>query len=68
MYLHFMVKETVNATMVYNYVERVDAIHDFVKAHGATIVEPLKEQPYGMRDFTALDPDGNFILFSQAIS
>lgn len=68
MYLHFMVKETVNPTMVYNYVEGVDAIHAFVRAHAAEIVNTLKDQPYGMREFTALDPDGNFISFSQAIS
>lgn len=68
MFLHFMVKEKVNPTMVYNYCEGVDSIHDLVRAHGGEIVNTLKDQPYGMREFTALDPDGNFIAFSQAIS
>lgn len=68
MYLHFMVKEKVNPTMVYNFVEGVDEIHQQVQDAGAEIVASLKDQPYGMREFTAKDQDGNFIAFSQSIA
>ena len=67
MYLHFAVKESICPVMVYHYVEGVDAIHEKVKAGGVEIRSTLKDHPYGMREFTAMDPDGNFMAFSQAI-
>jgi uncharacterized glyoxalase superfamily protein PhnB len=38
-----------------------------IKKNGAVIkVEPA-DQPYGMRDFIVLDPDGNHMTFGCAI-
>jgi catechol 2,3-dioxygenase-like lactoylglutathione lyase family enzyme len=36
-------------------------LHDQLVASGARIVKPLRDAPYGMRDFIFADPDGNRI-------
>jgi predicted enzyme related to lactoylglutathione lyase len=36
-------------------------LHDRLVAHGARIVKPLRDAPYGLRDFIFADPDGNRI-------
>lgn len=68
MYLHFMVKEPIAPVMVYNFVEGVDEIHARIQAAKVEIAATLKDHPYGMREFTAKDLDGNFIAFAQSIS
>jgi uncharacterized glyoxalase superfamily protein PhnB len=40
-----------------------DALHDRAKAAGAEIVQPLRDQDYGSREFTARDLDGNIWTF-----
>lgn len=47
------------AAGVYLVTEDPDALHDRAVAAGAEIVYPLTDQPYGSRDFTAVDPEGN---------
>jgi uncharacterized glyoxalase superfamily protein PhnB len=42
----------------------VDALHAAVAPH-ATVVMPLKNQFYGMREFTITDPDGHVITFAE---
>lgn len=37
------------------------ALHDRLAAAGVSIVKPLRDAPYGMRDFVFADPDGNRI-------
>src|SRR5688572_23509896 len=37
----------------------VDAHYERARATGAEIVRPITEQPYGSRDFSALDLEGN---------
>jgi predicted enzyme related to lactoylglutathione lyase len=67
MQIHFLLKDVVQPIFLYNSVEGVDAIYEHVRALGIEIVAALKDQPYGMREFTTLDPDGNFIAFAQQI-
>ncbi|ALG12887.1 VOC family protein [Kibdelosporangium phytohabitans] len=43
---------------VYTAVSDVDAHHDRAAA-GAEITYPLTDQPYGSRDYSARDPEGN---------
>ena len=38
----------------------IDQFHARMQQAGATIHEPLKEQPWGARDFRMLDPDGYY--------
>lgn len=44
-------------------VDDVDAELDRVKALGAQIVTPPKAQPWGAKNMSFLDPDGNLIYF-----
>ena len=48
---------------VYIGVEDIDAHHDQVAARGAEIVEPIWDAPWGLRQFSVLDPDGNLTTF-----
>jgi uncharacterized glyoxalase superfamily protein PhnB len=43
----------------------VDALYAQLIAQGASITEPIKTQPYGMRDFVVTDPDGHRLVFGQ---
>jgi lactoylglutathione lyase len=44
----------------------IDALFASVSPH-ATVVMPLKDQFYGMREFGILDPDGYVVFFAQRI-
>jgi lactoylglutathione lyase len=46
--------------------EGIDALFASVSPH-ATVVMPLKDQFYGMREFGILDPDGYVVFFAQRI-
>ena len=43
----------------------VDALHDQLRDRGVTIVLPLGDRPYGLREFVVRDPNGLDIRFSQ---
>ena len=45
-------------SIVYVVVPDADAAYERAKAAGADVTEPV-EQPYGSRDVTVTDPDGN---------
>ena len=47
-------------------VTEVDALHAAVAPH-AKVVMPLKNQFYGMREFTITDPDGHLITFAERV-
>jgi catechol 2,3-dioxygenase-like lactoylglutathione lyase family enzyme len=42
-------------------VEEIERYYKAVTDHGGEIAEPLKERPWGSRDFCLHDPDGNYI-------
>lgn len=50
----------------YFFVEGVDAIYEQVRER-ATIVHPISDQEYGLRDFLMEDPEGNKIGISQRL-
>jgi len=52
-----------NAYDAYVQVPRADALHDEFVARGVTVVQPLEDQPYGMRDFSVESPEGHRLLF-----
>ena len=68
MQIHFLLKPRVSPVFIYNLVDNVDAVYQHVTGLGIKIAADLKNLHYGMREFTALDPDGNFIAFAQPIS
>lgn len=41
----------------------LDAYYDQVTARGAQIAEPIWDAPWGSRQFTVVDPDGNLTTF-----
>src|SRR5262245_21969031 len=45
------------------FADDVDATHEELKSSGANIVEPLEQKPWGLRQFTVEDPDGNRFYF-----
>jgi uncharacterized glyoxalase superfamily protein PhnB len=63
--IHFMKKDAPNEMMVYYYVEGVDALYESAKERGLTISSELTDTTYGMREFTARDLDGNYLVFGQ---
>lgn len=47
-------------------VEGVDALHDVLSPQ-VSIVMSLRTQPYGMREFAVMDPDGHLITFAERV-
>ena len=45
----------------------VDDYYDKIKAAGARIAIEIADREYGLRDFRAVDPDGNQISFGEVI-
>jgi uncharacterized glyoxalase superfamily protein PhnB len=45
------------------YAEDLDATYEELKSLGANIVEPLEKKPWGLRQFTVEDLDGNRFYF-----
>lgn len=45
------------------FAEDIDAMYEELRSSGATIVEPLEEKPWGLRQFTVEDIDGNRFYF-----
>lgn len=44
----------------------VDALYEEACGRNIPMKFPLQDEPWGYRDFTIEDPDGNFVTFSQA--
>lgn len=51
---------------VYIRVDDVDAVHDAAAGAGAEIIEPIWDAPWGLRQFSVADPDGNVTTFHGA--
>lgn len=49
-------------------VDDVDAMYARVKAVGAPVIDDIKDQYYGLRDFMAADPDGFVLRFASPIA
>jgi len=45
------------------YAEDIDASYQELKSLGANIVDPLQTKPWGLRQFTVQDLDGNLFYF-----
>ena len=46
----------------------IDALYAQLVARAVTVEEPIADRPYGMRDFTVIDPEGHRLVFGQGIS
>jgi uncharacterized glyoxalase superfamily protein PhnB len=45
------------------FAEDIDASYEKLKSSGANIAEPLETKPWGLRQFTVKDLDGNLFYF-----
>jgi uncharacterized glyoxalase superfamily protein PhnB len=54
------------ASRVYFQMAGVDAYYNQLTVAGASVAVALAERPYGMRDFTIVDPSGNELSFGEA--
>ena len=52
---------------VYFVVGDADALHEFHRANGVQIVEPLRDQSYGLREYTIRDCDGYYLYFGHRL-
>ncbi len=56
-------------TSCYIDVEGIDSLYDEMSAQGVVHPNgPLRDQPWGMREFAILDQDGNMIKFRQPLA
>lgn len=46
-------------------VENVDEVYEEITSRGAKILSPIRNQPWGIRDFCVVTPDGHRIVFGQ---
>ena len=54
-------------TCVYVYVDDVDALHAEFVAKDLPNLDPVRDQPWKMREFAVTDPDSNTLRFGQQI-
>ena len=47
--------------------ENVDEVYQEFNDRGATILSPISNKPWGIRDFSVATPDGHRITFGQMI-
>ena len=52
---------------VYVYVDDVDALDADLRRRGATLAEPPRNAPYGLREIVAEDPDGHRVAFGSPV-
>ena len=43
-----------------------NALYDRIAAAGADVIEPIWDAPWGLRQFSIVDPDGNLTTFHAA--
>ena len=52
----------------YFVVDDVDALYREIRENGVEVAEPPSEAPWGTREMSVLDPDGNRLRFSNPVS
>lgn len=52
---------------IYIGIDAIDAYHAHLLQAGVTIDVPIDDRPYGMRDFSVVDPTGNVLTFGQRL-
>ena len=52
----------------YVQVDDIDALHAEVKGRGAELIKPLRDEPWGMREFGVRTVDGHRMMFGQPLA
>ncbi len=55
------------SSIVCIFCKGVDGLYHDLVARGASIARPVKDEPYGMREFEVTDLDGHRLVFGQGI-
>jgi uncharacterized glyoxalase superfamily protein PhnB len=63
--LHLTKSKTPHPSTAYCFVSGVGDYYALVKDAGANITAPIADQPWQMREFETVDPDGNVLLFGE---
>ncbi|MCV0427259.1 MAG: VOC family protein [Roseibium sp.] len=63
--LHLTQSDQPRKTTAYCFVDGVDGYYELAKAAGGNITEDIADQPWQMREFETVDPDGNVLLFGE---
>ena len=56
-----------HAYFAYIEVEGIDAFHAELVARGVDILKPLRDEPWGMREFAIRTIDGHRMMFGEAV-
>jgi uncharacterized glyoxalase superfamily protein PhnB len=60
---HSRLHRPIGGSNAYILCDEVDAYYDSIKRRGAILKSTPTTAPYGMRDFIAVDLDGNYLSF-----
>jgi uncharacterized glyoxalase superfamily protein PhnB len=60
---HTLHEKPAGGGTAYIFCDEIDAYCDAIRKKQATVKVLPQDWPYGMRDFTVLDPDGNHLHF-----
>jgi len=52
----------------YLEIDEIDSFYDSLRAKGAQICKPIRDEPWGMREFGVVTADGHRIMFASATS
>ena len=65
--VHFLKRDASPAGVhLFQWVRDVDALYGELKGRGVVVAEPV-DRPYGLREFSVLDPNGVSVIFGQDI-
>jgi uncharacterized glyoxalase superfamily protein PhnB len=64
---HTIHDRPVGGGTAYLFCDEVDSYYASITSKGATVKSAPKNYDYGMRDFVAVDPDGNHLGFGCAV-
>lgn len=56
-----------NGSVVFFVIGDADELYEFHRANGVEISEALADKPWGFRDYTVRDLDGNYLIFGQRL-
>jgi len=61
-------RKPLGSGIAYVFCDEVDHYYEQIKLKGAKMKYPPQDFPYGMREFMAVDPDGNHLAFGAEIA
>lgn len=66
--LHLTKAEQPLGSVAYFFVDRVTGFYETVKARDSNVTCDIEDQPWEMREFEVVDPDGNRLIFGEHLS